>query len=74
MDIGRAYIRKHAETRENILRGTSFSARNVLKTHCPKGHQLQSLRLYKDRLHKVCRECQREDNRKRRERRKTNAA
>jgi len=29
--------------RENILRGTGPTARNAVKTHCPKGHPLDGL-------------------------------
>ncbi len=51
--------------RENILRGTSFSAINATKTHCPKGHayDLANTRLYKKPRkqypQRLCRACDR---------------
>ncbi|KKK89552.1 hypothetical protein LCGC14_2731940 [marine sediment metagenome] len=31
---------------ENVLRGTSFSAENARKTHCPQGHSYSGSNLY----------------------------
>ena len=53
--------------RENILRGTGFSARNARKTHCIRGHELAGDNLYlKENGHRHCRQCQRMHEHKRR--------
>lgn len=51
---------------ENVLRGDTLPARNLAKTHCPKGHPYDaentiSVRSGKARL---CRECHREHSRR----------
>lgn len=49
-------------TRENnVLAGTSFSARNRLKTHCPQGHEFDLVRTRPDgkRQFRTCRRCER---------------
>jgi len=45
--------------KENILRGTSFSAINARKTHCPQGHELTGDNLYVWRDERRCVECSR---------------
>lgn len=48
--------------KENVLRGTSWTARNAKKTSCPKGHPLQGANLYRNPNsgHRKCRTCQRD--------------
>lgn len=43
--------------RVNILRGTSFSARNAKKTHCPRGHELAGENLVAAALRRGDRNC-----------------
>ena len=53
--------------RENLLRSDTPSRRNLMKTHCPKGHPLYGDNLYvrKDgRVSRGCRSCLREANRR----------
>lgn len=51
-------------SRENSLRGDTFQARNVAKTHCPKGHGYTEENTYRDkRGARFCRECRRIRNR-----------
>lgn len=46
---------------ENTMRGESFSAQNVRKTHCPHGHAYSLTNTYVDRRgRRYCRTCQRE--------------
>jgi hypothetical protein len=56
--------------RVNILRGVGASARNVVKTHCPRGHAFTTENTYLNpRGFRVCRECHRAaDRRYRKER------
>ena len=42
---------------ENVLRGRGITARNVHKTHCPEGHELEAPKLLGGRYRRVCREC-----------------
>jgi hypothetical protein len=52
--------------RENTLRGTSFSAINAQKTHCPEGHPLSGDNLLPSGLamgERRCRICQARNNR-----------
>lgn len=46
--------------RENILRGSGFSARNAKKTHCKWGHRFDDINTYLDRngwrMCKICRQ------------------
>ena len=53
--------------RENVLRGVGFAAVNSKLTHCPKGHQLQEIRMIlvhgKTKRHRRCRECERPNER-----------
>jgi hypothetical protein len=55
--------------RENILRGTGFSARASRKTHCPKGHPYEGhnliIRRRKSGPQRICRECWNATQRKR---------
>lgn len=51
-------------TRENILRGTGFSAINSRKTHCPKGHRYETEGRVRARGDRECRECDRTRHRK----------
>lgn len=54
--------------RENILRGTGFSALNARKTHCPQGHPFsEENTYYTEHGSRRCRTCSREH--KERERR-----
>lgn len=56
--------------RENLRRGDTLNAANVLKTHCPRGHPYSGDNLYRDPTHgfRRCRACasEREANRERR--------
>jgi hypothetical protein len=46
--------------RENLLRGNTANARNVLKTHCSKGHEFTDENTYVSTSGKrKCRECNR---------------
>lgn len=38
--------------KQNVLRGTSFAAKNATKTHCPKGHPLTA-----GKSQRLCRTC-----------------
>lgn len=51
-------------SRENSLRGTSQSAINAKKTHCPKGHPLSGDNLKTNNSGRQCRICARESSRK----------
>ena len=49
---------------ENILRGTCPAAKNLRKTHCPRGHALTGKNLYIEPCGKrYCRACRTERNR-----------
>jgi hypothetical protein len=51
---------------ENILRGSSWSAVNARKTHCPQGHPYDEENTYLTRLGKrQCRSCHRKRDRER---------
>lgn len=56
--------------RENILRGTGFSARHVVKTHCPRGHEYTPENTYTYKTMRQCRECGRQRDRERYARKK----
>ena len=44
--------------KENIHRGIGVCAKNKMKTHCPKGHQYDSVNTYYDKNGgRYCREC-----------------
>lgn len=58
-------------SKENTLRGTSFSAVNATKTNCPKGHLLSGTNLLKSGKRRHCRECMRKRNREYKANRKT---
>jgi hypothetical protein len=62
--------------RENILRGTGWSARNAKKTHCPKGHPYEErniiTRVLKNGVSRNCRKCYLEYQRNLRLRKSTN--
>jgi len=50
--------------RENILRSDSMPAKNVLKTHCYKGHEFTGENTYRDREgNRSCKACKKELNR-----------
>jgi hypothetical protein len=56
---------------ENMRRGNGFSGLNFRKTHCDRGHAFDRVntRIKVDtrgRVHRACRNCQREDQRSRR--------
>jgi hypothetical protein len=46
--------------RENLLRGDTFVARNILRTHCPHGHPYLGENLFMKNGTRQCRECSRE--------------
>ena len=46
--------------KENLMRGTSFSAQNATKTHCKRGHALSGENLYVYQGRRYCRACGRE--------------
>lgn len=51
---------KHLEpvtNRENVLRGTGFSAQHAAKTHCPKGHPYNEANTYWYGGSRQCRTC-----------------
>jgi hypothetical protein len=51
--------------RTNILRGTSFSAKNAAKTHCAQGHEYTAENTYPRKSGgRDCRECNREAQRR----------
>lgn len=52
---------------ENILRGVGVSARNVLVTHCPWGHEYttENTYVYPGKGSRLCRTCARERQRRR---------
>lgn len=54
---------------ENVLRGNGITAKNVMKTHCPKGHPYFGGNLYLhpkgNKTQRSCRECSRIRIRKR---------
>jgi len=51
--------------RTNVLRGVGITAQLARKTHCPHGHPYDLLNTYINRRGaRICRECQREWNRK----------
>jgi hypothetical protein len=52
--------------RENVvIRGTGITAQNILKTHCPKGHEYTEANTYIDNTNRRhCRECSRVQARK----------
>lgn len=47
-------------SRENTIRGNTFAARNVAKTHCPHGHEYVGDNLYVWNGHRRCRQCKRD--------------
>lgn len=52
--------------RENLLRGDTFPARNIAKTHCPKGHPYDQGNTYVTKQgHRHCRTCHRDRERAR---------
>lgn len=68
---------KHLEAvtpRENTMRGNGLSAQNARKTHCSKGHPYSGHNLFfvidDGRLVRKCRECNRLNSQKIRDRRK----
>lgn len=58
-------------SRENILRGTSWSAINARLTNCRRGHPFDDANTYVDGTSRVCRECRRLAARRRYAERKT---
>lgn len=52
-------------SKENTLRGESFSAVNARKTHCSKGHELAGDNLEIRGKQRSCRECRRKEARER---------
>jgi hypothetical protein len=53
-----------ASTRENTLRGSTLPARNLAKTHCPRGHPYDTANTYHDTKGRQCRACNRERQRR----------
>jgi len=45
--------------RVNLLRGETFTAANVAKTHCPRGHEYAGENMRVDGGHRTCRACER---------------
>lgn len=43
--------------RENVLRGDTIPARNVVKTHCPHGHEYTPDNIYWAAGHRRCATC-----------------
>jgi hypothetical protein len=43
--------------KENILRGTSPTAVNALKTHCKRGHELTPENIWTSRGKRACKQC-----------------
>ena len=43
--------------RVNVLRGQTFVAENIAKTHCPYGHEYSPENTYTWRRHRSCRAC-----------------
>lgn len=56
--------------KENILRGESPTAKNAVKTHCPKGHPLVQSPYVHHRTQRICQTCQAASVTKRNARRK----
>lgn len=49
--------------RENIIRGTSFSAQNAAKTHCAKGHEFKWYKVKRNGTQRrQCQTCRNEQN------------
>lgn len=46
--------------RENQLRGVGFPAKNVARTHCPKGHPYNTENTRHHKGRRICRTCERE--------------
>jgi hypothetical protein len=44
-------------SRENLMRGETLAAANVIKTHCPQGHAYTAGNLRGNRSGRSCREC-----------------
>ena len=44
-------------TRVNLLRGTGFSARNAVKTHCIHGHEFTEANTMREKYGRKCRTC-----------------
>jgi hypothetical protein len=44
----------------NVIRGESFSAINVVKTHCPEGHEYSPENTYMHRNMRHCKRCRRD--------------
>jgi len=49
--------------RENVLRGNTFAAHNVAKTHCPLGHAYDEANTTRDNGKRKCRTCLRKRSR-----------
>lgn len=49
--------------RENVLRGEGACAKNLKKTHCPKGHEYTPENTYTWKTYRYCRICVRERGR-----------
>jgi hypothetical protein len=49
---------------ENILRGSTFSARNKAKTHCVNGHAFDDENTYTWHGQRKCKQCQRDRQRR----------
>lgn len=43
--------------RENVLRGKTWAADHVSRTHCPKGHELVAPNLVKSEKSRKCKKC-----------------
>jgi hypothetical protein len=52
-------------SKENTMRGESFSAKNARKTRCPRGHAYDETNTYRYRGSRYCRACYRDRRRSR---------
>lgn len=55
--------------RENLLRGETLTASEILRTHCPRGHAYNAENTYRYDNKRFCRQCNRDHKRKRHQRR-----
>jgi hypothetical protein len=44
--------------RENLRRGNGFIAKNIRKTHCPRGHAYSKDNLYRRQGRRICKRCE----------------
>lgn len=51
--------------RENMMRGDTLPARQVTRTHCPRGHEYSEANTYHHEGHRYCRACNNECRKRR---------